>query len=200
MVSLLYVVILFVLSLVFSITLSWTAAGIVIIYLVLVCFFIILSSIYFILSDELIIGSVQRRIGPFNLGWYGILSSILNGCNLIITQLTVPLLHLYFGFQLFPVLFFMFSIVIYSILYPFYLVNLMLSLILILITSSLVILFIILTAFAGNNKYSILGCIRIISQLIAFELIWTTILSIIIWTYNTVSVGRILVNSLPVLI
>ena len=47
---------------------------------------IITGSIYFILLDELIIGSVQRRIGPLNLGWYGILSSIINGCNLITTQ------------------------------------------------------------------------------------------------------------------
>ncbi len=46
-------------------------------------------------------GSAQRRIGPFNLGWYGILSSIINGCNLIITQLIIPKLHFYFGFQSF---------------------------------------------------------------------------------------------------
>ena len=59
---------------------------------------IITGSIYFILLDELIIGSVQRRIGPLNLGWYGILSSIINGCNLITTQLIIPKLHFYFGF------------------------------------------------------------------------------------------------------
>ena len=27
--------------------------------------------------------SAQRRIGPFNLGGYGIFSSLINGCNLI---------------------------------------------------------------------------------------------------------------------
>ena len=67
-------------------------------------------------------GSAQRRIGPFNLGWYGILSSIINGCNLIITQLIIPKLHFYFGFQLFPIFFFLFSIISYSIIYPFLLV------------------------------------------------------------------------------
>ena len=93
---------------------------------------IITGSIYFILLDELIIGSVQRRIGPLNLGWYGILSSIINGCNLITTQLIIPKLHFYFGFQLFPIFFFLFTIISYSIIYPFYLINLMLSLVLIL--------------------------------------------------------------------
>ena len=59
-------------------------------YLFLIVYIIVLiitGSIYFILLDELIISSAQRRIGPFNLGWIGILSSIINGCNLITTQL-----------------------------------------------------------------------------------------------------------------
>ncbi len=133
-------------------------------------------------------GSAQRRIGPFNLGWYGIISSIINGCNLIITQLIIPKLHFYFGFQSFPIFFFLWSIISYSIIYPFYLINVMFSLVLIIIMSGLSILFIILSAFSGNSKYSMLGCIRIISQLISFELIWTTILSYIIWSLNEISI------------
>jgi len=150
---------------------------------------IITGSIYFILLDELIISSAQRRIGPFNLGWYGILSSIINGCNLITTQLIIPKLHFYFGFQSFPIFFFLFSIISYSIIYPFYLINLMLSLVLIIIISGISILFIILSAFSGNSKYSMLGCIRITSQLISFELIWTTILSFFIWSLNEISIA-----------
>ena len=134
-------------------------------------------------------GSAQRRIGPLNLGWYGILSSIINGCNLIISQLIIPKLHFYFGFQFFPVLFLLFSITSYSIIYPFYLINLMLSLILIIIVSGVSILLLILSAFSGNSKYSMLGCIRIASQLISFELIWTTILLVFIWSFNEVSIA-----------
>jgi len=89
---------------------------------IFILLFIIIGSIYFILSDELIISSAQRRIGPSNLGWYGILSSIINGCNLITAQLIIPKLHLYFGFQSFPIFLFLFSITIYSIIYPFYLI------------------------------------------------------------------------------
>ena len=134
-------------------------------------------------------GSAQRRIGPLNLGWYGILSSIINGCNLIISQLIIPKLHFYFGFQFFPVLFLLFSITSYSIIYPFYLINLMLSVILIIIISGVSILLLILSAFSGNSKYSMLGCIRIASQLISFELIWTTILLVFIWSFNEVSIA-----------
>ena len=150
---------------------------------------IIIGTIYFILLDELIMGSAQRRIGPFNVGWYGILSSIINGCNLIITQLIIPKLHFYFGFQSFPIFFLIFSIVGFNIIYPFYLINLIISLLLIIIISALSILFIILTAFSGNSKYSMLGCIRIISQLISFELIWTTILLFFIYSFNEISIA-----------
>ena len=139
--------------------------------------------------------SAQRRIGPFNLGWFGILSSIINGCNLIITQLLLPKLHFYFGFQSFPIFFFIYSLISYSIIYPFYLINLMFSLVLILIISGLSILFLLLSAFSGNSKYSMLGCIRIISQLISFELIWTTILSFWIWSFNEISIAGFLTIS-----
>lgn len=79
----------------------------------------------------------------------------------------------------------------------------MLSLVLIIIISGISILFIILSAFSGNSKYSMLGCIRIISQLISFELIWTTILSFWIWSFNEISIagftGRILTIDLAII-
>ena len=76
-------------------------------------------------------GSAQRRIGPFNLGGYGIFSSLINGCNLIISQFLVPKLYFYFGFQLFPILFFVLSIENYIIIYPFFLVDVYIGLIMI---------------------------------------------------------------------
>ena len=165
-------------------------------YLLVIVIVIIIGSIYFILIDELVIGSVQRRIGPFNVGWYGIPSSIINGCNLIITQLILPKLHFYFGFNLFPLLFFIISFINYIIIYPFYLINLILSIICFIFISGLSILFIILSSFSGNSKYSMLGCIRIISQLISLELIFTTILLFFIISFNEISIAGFLVYSI----
>ena len=68
-------------------------------------------------------GCAQRRIGPMNLGVYGFYSSLINGCNLIISQLIVPKLVFYFGFQLFPILFFMMSLLNYVLLYPIFLID-----------------------------------------------------------------------------
>jgi NADH:ubiquinone oxidoreductase subunit H len=68
-------------------------------------------------------GCAQRRIGPFNNGFYGMLSSIINGCNLLISQFLVPKLHYSFGFQSFPILFFLVSLQNYILIYPFFLVD-----------------------------------------------------------------------------
>jgi len=93
--------------------------------------FILIAAVFFILLDELIMGSAQRRIGPFNLGGYGIFSSLINGCNLIIAQFLVPKLYFYFGFQFFPLFFFVLSIQNYILLYPFYLVDIYIGLIIV---------------------------------------------------------------------
>ena len=76
-------------------------------------------------------GCAQRRIGPFNLGGYGFYSSIINGCNLVITQFIVPKLHFHFGFQSFPIYFFICSLFYYILIYPFFLVDIYISLIII---------------------------------------------------------------------
>ena len=151
--------------------------------------FILIGSVYFILLDEFIMGLMQRRIGPFNVGWYGILSSIINGLNLIITQLIIPKLHFYFGFQSFAIFFSWLSLISYNIIHPFYLITIIYSLVLLFIFTALSIYFIILSAFSGNSKYSMLGSIRITSQLISFELIWTTTTLFFIISFYEISIS-----------
>jgi NADH:ubiquinone oxidoreductase subunit H len=109
-------------------------------------------------------GCAQRRFGPFNLGGYGYFSSLINGCNLIISQFLITKLHFHFGFQSFPFLFFIFSLTNYILFYPFFIVDIYLSLIILIYLSGLSIVFIIVSSFSGYGKYSMLGCIRIISQ------------------------------------
>jgi len=150
---------------------------------------IIVGSIYFILLDELMMGCVQRRIGPFNLGIYGLISTIINGCNLIISQFLVPKLHFDFMFQLFPILFFIYSLENYILLFPFFVVEIYFSLMILIWLMGFCIILIIFSAFSSCSKYSMLGCMRIISQLISFELIWTTIILIYIWSWNELSIA-----------
>ena len=68
-------------------------------------------------------GSAQRRIGPFNLGGYGVLASIVNGCNLVITQMVIPKMYISKGFEMFPIYFFLSVSLNYMFVYPFFLVD-----------------------------------------------------------------------------
>ena len=83
-----------------------------------------------------------------------------------------------------------FSLAIYDLIYPFFLVDLYTSLILVIILSSLSILFIISSAFTGCSKYSILGCMRLISQLISFELLSPSIVMIFVLSFNHITISN----------
>ncbi len=132
---------------------------------------IFLWTVFFVLLDEVVMGTVQRRIGPLVIGFYGLLSSIINGINLMIAQFRIPKVHFNLGFNFFPIIFFSFSIFCFSMNYPFFFFDNGFSLLVFGIISFFGIIFLILSAFAGLSKYNMLGCMRLISQLLSYELV-----------------------------
>ncbi len=123
----------------------------------------------------------QRRLGPYNLGVYGILSSILNGLNLILCQLIIMKIQLHYGFQLFPCLFFIISFISYYIICPSLLIGTIISFFIVLILYALVITFLCFIPISSIGKYSLLSCIRLITQQISFELISSIVFSIFVY-------------------
>jgi NADH:ubiquinone oxidoreductase subunit H len=128
-------------------------------------------TIFFVLLDELVMGTVQRRIGPLAIGFYGILSAIINGLNLAIAQLKLPKYHFNFGFKWFPVIFFSMSIFGFSINYPFFFMDNSLSILIFGFVSFFGVIFLIMSAMSGMSKYNMLGAMRLISQLLSYELV-----------------------------
>jgi len=43
---------------------------------------VLVNVIYFVLLDRFIMGAVQRRSGPYIVGWFGLLQSIADGIKL----------------------------------------------------------------------------------------------------------------------
>lgn len=134
-----------------------------------------LSTIALIIIDELTMACCQRRIGPLNIGMYGILSSIINGSNLILTQFLCPKLLFHIGFLCFPFIFLFTTFNLMPLLYPSICFDNYSTILVTIVISALSVFFLFLSSFSGCSKYSMLGCIRIISQLIAFELMLTII-------------------------
>ena len=68
--------------------------------------------------------------------------------------------------------------------YPFFFMDVYIGLFLVMFRSSLSTSSLILTAFSGCSKHTILGSIRIISQLISFELLTSTLIILISFSFN----------------
>ena len=153
-------------------------------------YYLLLITIYFILIDEITISLAQRRIGPINLGLYGIITTLINGINLSLQQVITIKIQINYGFQIFPILLIICSLINYNWIYPFIIINISLSLLFLLLINSISFIFLVLTSLSSNSKYSVLSSIRLVSQLISFELVFTTLLIILIISSNTIQFTR----------
>lgn len=145
--------------------------------------FILLSSIMFILVDEIMMGIWQRRIGPLNIGLFGIMSVFMNGFNLIITYMVIP--NIYYGlvFQCTPIIYLICGVCVYNMMYPFYGLDYGMSLLGIIYINGMGLLCIVYSGWSGGSKYSIIGGFRIISQFISLEFIFSCMYYVWIFRY-----------------
>ena len=51
---------------------------------IIVC--VIFVVIFFVILDRFIMGSVQRRSGPYIVGWFGLLQSVVDGIKLYLNR------------------------------------------------------------------------------------------------------------------
>lgn len=133
----------------------------------------------------------QRRIGPLNLGIFGILSALINGLNLIIAHVVIPNLHYSLLFNIVPIYYLFIGFIVYYISYPFFIYDLYLSFICLILISGLSIIFIVFASFSGCSKYSILGAVRIISQFISFEFIFSSLYYYYIFSYYSLYISTL---------
>lgn len=141
----------------------------------------------FILFDEFIMSYSQRRSGPMTVGNYGLTAPFINGFSLLLSTIQYPKSAVILLFLLFPILFSLFSFIIIFIINPFFNIDISISFIIFYLLISIIDLFIILAALSSSSKYSIIGSIRIMSIIFGFELIYSTLLVIIISYYYILS-------------
>lgn len=146
-------------------------------------------------------GCSQRRIGPQLLGWFGILSILINGLNLCIIQFIIPKFQLHYWFLLFLLLFLISSFIIIIILFPNLLIDISNDIFLIIALSILSVFIIILCSFFSLCKFSILGSFRINSQYISYNLIFDSliVIFIIIWYDEFINIISYFLNILIII-
>ncbi|MFO7983777.1 MAG: NADH-quinone oxidoreductase subunit NuoH [Desulfuromonadales bacterium] len=139
-------------------------------------------------------GRFQRRPGPMEVGWHGILQLAVDGVKLVGKQLLIPqqsdkILYriapiLSFAPALMPILVIPFSPKLQG-------RDFDVGLIFILAVAAINVLAILVAGWSSNNKYSLIGAMRSVAQNVAYEIpMLLTLLSVILVT-NTFSLRGI---------
>lgn len=162
--------------------------------------FVLLISLVFINAlvmgylERKVAAKIQRRWGPMEVGVQGWLQMVIDGVKIIAKQLIIPRDADRTVFRVAPLLSFT-PVVLPFLVLPFSrsLVgrDINLGLIFVLAVSSINVLSIFVAGWASNNKYSLFGAVRSVSQNIAYEIpILLSLLSVVLIT-NTYSLQGI---------
>ena len=138
---------------------------------------LILSIMLYTLAERKVQAIIQHRIGPNQIGIYGVLQPLADGLKLLLKEILIPQNAYLIIFILSPLLSFILSVSLWIILF---LIDSYLNILIILAIGGLELYGILLGGWASQNKYTLIGCIRTTSQLVSYELILSMIYFILI--------------------
>ena len=147
------------------------------------------------ISERKTMASMQRRVGPNAVGYYGLLQAFADALKLLLKEFVAPTQSNPILFFLGPVITLIFSLLGYLVV-PFgiglYISDFYLSLLYILAVGSLSTYGILLAGWSANSKYAFLGSLRSTAQLISYELILSSVILVIILFSGNLSIISII--------
>lgn len=153
---------------------------------------VLIAVAYFTLLERKVMASVQRRLGPNVVGFYGILQPLADGLKLLNKEIVVPQRANKLLFLLSPILTFFLSLAVWGFI-PFsfsaILIDANLSLLFIFFLSSLNVYGLILAGWSSNSQYAFLGALRSGAQVISYELVFgfiVLILAMVVRSFNLI--------------
>nr|QNT17930.1 NADH dehydrogenase subunit 1 [Pedicinus badii] len=159
---------------------------------------ILLCVAFFSLFERQVLSFFQFRLGPNKVGLVGILQPIGDAVKLILKQSQSPVHFSKAAFYLFPILFFMLTLMIWpSIDFPFYPFFWVLGGLWMIFLLSVSVYGVILTGWYSSSKYALLGAMRSISQSISYEIILTTSLFCVFLVAGSLSMRLIKLYQMP---
>ena len=133
---------------------------------------LLISVAFYTLLERKVMSSMQRRIGPNVVGFWGILQPFADGLKLVLKEIILPrrannLLFLFAPFFTFALSLTGWSIIPFNI--SNVLANVHLGLLFLFAISSLGVYGVILAGWASNSRYAFLGALRSAAQMISYE-------------------------------
>lgn len=143
----------------------------------------LLTVAFVTIAERKTMASMQRRLGPNIVGYYGLLQAFADALKLLLKEYVGPTQANIILFFLGPVITLIFSLLGYAVI-PYgpglTIADLGLGILYMLAVSSLSTYGILLAGWSANSKYAFLGSLRSTAQLISYELILSSAILIVI--------------------
>lgn len=143
----------------------------------------LLSVAFVTVAERKTMASMQRRLGPNAVGYYGLLQAFADALKLLLKEYVAPTQSNIYLFFLGPMLTLIFALLGYLVV-PFgsgiFVSDFSLGILYMLAVSSLATYGILLAGWSANSKYAFLGSLRSTAQLISYELILSSIIVLVL--------------------
>ena len=152
----------------------------------------LLAVAYLTVAERKTMASMQRRLGPNAVGYYGLLQAFADALKLILKEYVAPTQANLILFFLGPIITLAFSLLGYAVI-PYgpglSISDMNLGILYILAVSSLATYGILLAGWSANSKYAFLGSIRSTAQLISYELVLSSVILLVIMITNNLNIN-----------
>lgn len=156
---------------------------------------ILLSVAFMTIIERKVMGSMQRRIGPNVVGYYGVLQPFADALKLVVKEQVIPSQSTKSLFFLAPILSLIFSLLGWGVI-PFgpglTLSDFSLGILYSLALSSIGVYGILFAGWSANSKYAFLGSLRSTAQMISYELIYSAAVLMVILLCGTFNITEII--------
>ena len=145
---------------------------------------VLLTVAFVTVAERKTMASMQRRLGPNVVGYYGLLQAFADLLKLLLKEYIAPTQSNLILFFLGPIITVIFSLLGYAVI-PFgpglTILDFSLGILYMLAVSSLATYGILLAGWSANSKYAFLGSLRSTAQLISYELILSSAILLVIF-------------------